>query len=197
MELCTKIQQFMNLEEIVRKETTKILRPIQAEVALQDKKFLLGSPVENTLSVEWLVMHPKARFVSLGHYYLVLSVQPAQKTGELNLVITSRQTNLSQEVFLEVYQESFLSHVQKTEFLTAEDFDRILGDKRQADFPKEFLEDDEEDEIEGFECCDNYEFKRFPFNGEINPAVVAKRIMTVARRIYRSQRIPDIPTLTN
>ena len=63
MELFTKFQQFLNLEEIVRKETGKILRPIQVEVQLQDKKFLLASPVENTLSVEWLVAHHKKQCI--------------------------------------------------------------------------------------------------------------------------------------
>ncbi len=77
MELFTKFQQFLNLEEIVRKETGKILRPIQVEVQLQDKKFLLASPVENTLSVEWLVAPRKKQCIQFRHYYLVLEVQPA------------------------------------------------------------------------------------------------------------------------
>jgi hypothetical protein len=183
MELCTKIRQFLDLQKMLMAEIWKIFNPIIDEVGRQDKKFFLSRPVKDTLSAKWLVMHPKERHISLSHYYLVLVIQPAQENGELNLVLASRHENISDEVFLEIYQQNFLAYVEKLELLTIDDVRAILPDRS-----KEMPEDLEEDEPNEFYELTDRELGRFPLK-EINPAVVAKKILTEARRIFKAQKL--------
>jgi hypothetical protein len=82
----------------------------------RDKRDLLHSPVTDTLSVKWLVMRPKGRFVS-SSYYLVLMIQRAHETNELSLSLASRWDRIPQEVFL-----------QNMEELTMDDIKAYVGD---------------------------------------------------------------------
>ena len=90
MTMYTKIQQFLDLQEIVNAETSKIFKPIRDEVERQDKKYILFPPVTDTLSVEWLVRCSKRSFIS-NFVYLVLKIEPSQETDELTLVLASHE----------------------------------------------------------------------------------------------------------
>jgi hypothetical protein len=167
MELYTKIRQFVDLEEIVKAETSKIFQPIIDEVRRRDKQDLLHSPIiESPLSVKWLVMQPKGFFVSF-YYYLVLMIQPSQETDALSLCLASRWDDIPQEVSL-----------QNMDGLTDNELNAYIAD----------LDEPGEDEPDKRYGLDNRELGRFPLNGENNPAVVAKKIMTEVRRILKTQK---------
>jgi hypothetical protein len=170
MDLYSKIRQFLDLEEIVKAETSKIFEPIIAEVQRQDKKLLLTWPItESPLSVKWVVFRPKGFFVS-SFYYLVLKVEPAQETDALSLCLASRWDNIPQEVYLESVKK-----------LTMNELEAYTAD----------LDEPGEDEPDKRYGLDNLELARFPLNGENNSAVVAKKIMTEVRRILKMQKFPD------
>jgi hypothetical protein len=169
MELYSKIRQFVDLQEIVEAETSKIFQPIIKAVQRRDKQDLLHSPItESPLSVKWVVFRPKGFFVSF-FYYLVLKVEPSQETDELNLVLASRWDDIPQEVDLESEKKLTMNE--------------LLADTADLDEPGE----DEPDKLYGL---DNLELARFPLNGENNPAVVAKKILAEVRRILKTQKLP-------
>lgn len=170
MELYNKIRQFLDLEEIVNAETSKIFQPIIAEVRRRDKQDLLHSPItESPLSVKWVVFRPKGFLVSF-FYYLVLKVEPSQETDELNLVLASRWDDIPQEVSLESVKK-----------LTMNELEAYTAD----------LDEPGEDEPDKRYGLDNLELARFPLNDENNSAVVAKKILTEVRRILKMQKFPD------
>jgi len=179
MKLITKlIRHFVDLEEIVNAETWKIIRPIIDEVELQDKRDLLFPPVTNTLSIKWLVEIPET-YLSTYYYYLVLMIQPDQETDEVNLVLTSLEEQMPYEVFLKKFHKTFNAMRKNAIEITQENIERYI-----TYLPEEMPEnlDDE------YYDWDPGELGRFPLNG-VNPTVVAKKIITEAKRIFKMEKL--------
>ena len=166
MNTFTKIQQFLDLQEIVNPETSKIFRPIIAEVERHGQEFLLFPPVESTTWVEWLVKSPERHNFKYPHY-LFLMIQQAGKNGlVLRLVARlgagfglgfgGRPKTLNWEAYKELFRTRQISNIDVEDevFYT----DVIL--RQLAWFRRE---------------------------GEINPEVIAKSIIAWAGKLYTMQ----------
>jgi hypothetical protein len=182
MELYSKIRQFVDLQRNVKTETSKIFEPIRDEVERKDKKDLLFPPVTNTLSIKWLVEVPES-YLSTYYYYLVLMIHPDQETDEVNLVLTSLEEQMPYEVFLEKFHKTFNAMCKNAIEITQENIERYI-----TYLPEEMPENLEEDENDEYYDWDPGELGRFPLNG-INPTVVAKKIITEAKRIFKMEKL--------
>jgi hypothetical protein len=187
MELYKKFREFVDLQEIVDAETWDIFHPILVEVERQDKKHLLFPAKKNTLSIRWLVSRPKES-VCFSYYYLILMIQPAPKNDELNLVLASQWGIQPDEVFLEVFGQTPQSLKEKSHSLTIEDIKSYIADQGIR-----ITEDIKGTDLKGSDDCFDSELEpvaleRFSVDC-IDPLVVAKKILTAARRIFKTQEI--------
>ena len=167
MNLSTKaIHLFLELQEIVTIETSKIFRPIIEEVERHGQEFLLFPPVESTTWVEWLVKSPERHNFKYPHY-LFLMIQQAEKNGfSLRLVARlgagfglgfgGRPNTLNWEAYKELFRTGQISNI------------------------------DVEDEIFYTDVILRH-LAWFGRKREINPEVIAKRIIAWAGKLYMKQ----------
>lgn len=166
MNTFTKIQQFLELQEIVTIKTSKIFRPIINEVERHGQEFLLFPPVESTTWVEWLVKSPERNNFKYPHY-LFLIIQQAEKNGLVMRLVArlgagfglgfgGRPNTLRWEAYKELFRTGQISNIDVEDELFYTD--AIL--RQLAWFRRE---------------------------GEINPEVIAKRIIAWAGKLYTKQ----------
>jgi hypothetical protein len=182
MELSTAIREFPDLKKFLRAETMTIFQPILEEVERQDKKLLLFPPVQETLAVKWLVMHPKSTMPPPYYQYLYLVIKAARESGEMELVISERNGGIPDELFLEFFKEN-----PRTEPKVVWDRVNLSWIKFNWDESEEPEEVYEPQEIDDSDHDYEDELGRFSLNAEIKPEVIAKKIVVEARRIYRWQ----------
>jgi hypothetical protein len=167
MELSKKtIHLFLDLQEIINPETSKIFRPIIEEVEHHGQEFLLFPPVESTIWVEWLVKSPDRHNFKYPHY-LFLMIQPAETNGlVLRLVARlgagfglgfgGRPKTLNWEAYSELFRTGQISNI------------------------------DVEDEVFYTDVILRH-LAWFGQKREINPEVIAKRIISWAGKLYMKQ----------
>jgi hypothetical protein len=160
------ICMFLDLQEIVTPITSKIFRPIIAEVERHGQEFLLFPPVESTTWVEWLVKSPERHNFDYPHY-LFFMIQEAGKNGlVLRLVARlgagfglgfgGRPKTLNWEAYKELFRTGQISNI------------------------------DVEDEVFYTDVILRH-LAWFGRKREINPEVIAKRIISWAGKLYMKQ----------
>jgi hypothetical protein len=174
MELSKKtIRLFLDLQEIINPETSKILQPIIAEVERQRQKVLLSPPVVSTTWVEWQFKKPQDDVFKCYHYIFLL-IQPGQAADDLDLCLIARLGGLPNAVEREVIKEHYRTGRRRTAWV--------------GDMP-EWLDEEEESEEGLYDLVYSNEelgeLERFSLKGEIKPEVVAARIVAHAKEIYK------------
>ena len=163
MKLSTKaIRLFLECQKVVNPETSKIFRPIIAEVARQDKEALLSMPIESTTWIEWVIKSPELDNFDYPHYlFLMITAGNYDLTSNLHLV--ARVGGTPDTHHREAHKESFRTGQKSI----------IIGDDDGIVYADAGLRP----------------LERFPENGKIKPEVIAKRILKYARDICKFKSI--------
>jgi hypothetical protein len=162
MIISNKIQQFLELQEIVTRRTAKIFRPIIAEVERHGQEFLLFPPVESTTWVEWLVKSPERLHFEYPHYLFLMIEQAGKNDFGLRLLarlgarLRETPNTLHREAYKELFRTGQISNI------------------------------DVEDEVYYSDVIVR-QLARFRREGENNPEVIAKRIISWAGKLYVKQ----------
>ena len=156
------IHLFLDLQEIVTPITSKIFRPIIEEVERHGQEFLLFPPVESTTWVEWLVKSPDRHNFKYPHYLFLLIQQAGENGLVLRLVarLGAGFGGMPNTLQWEAYKELFRT-----------------GQISNIDV---------EDEVFYTDVILRH-LAWFGRKREINPEVVAKRIIFWAGKLYMKQ----------